>query len=115
MHSVANEYDWADFRPTVRASIRVDPKVLATYTGSYESKDFNEVVLPLDTCHRGEYSNPRRSARPSESGRIGIEAVECFGCGLLIHGDHRRMIGRVHLQPDDVRGLPFEVGPSDCM
>jgi hypothetical protein len=44
MHSVANEYSWADFRPTVRASIHVDPKVLATYAGSYESKDFNLVV-----------------------------------------------------------------------
>jgi CubicO group peptidase (beta-lactamase class C family) len=44
MHSVANEYNWPDFRPTVRASIHVDPKVLETYTGSYESKDFNEVI-----------------------------------------------------------------------
>jgi CubicO group peptidase (beta-lactamase class C family) len=44
MHSIANEYNWPDFRPTVRASIHVDPKVLETYTGSYESKDFKEVI-----------------------------------------------------------------------
>ena len=44
MHSVAKEYDWPDFRPIVRASIHVDPKVLETYAGSYESKDFNEVI-----------------------------------------------------------------------
>ncbi|HZS60309.1 MAG TPA: DUF3471 domain-containing protein [Gemmatimonadaceae bacterium] len=44
MHSVANEHSWADFRPTVRASIHVDPKILATYAGSYESKDFKQVV-----------------------------------------------------------------------
>jgi CubicO group peptidase (beta-lactamase class C family) len=44
MHSVANEYNWADFRPTVRASIHIDPKVLETYKGSHESKDFNMVI-----------------------------------------------------------------------
>jgi CubicO group peptidase (beta-lactamase class C family) len=44
MHSIANEYNWPDFRPTVRASIQVDPKVLETYAGFYESKDFNEVI-----------------------------------------------------------------------
>jgi CubicO group peptidase (beta-lactamase class C family) len=44
MHSIANEYNWPDFRPTVRAWIQVDPKILETYTGSYESKDFNEVI-----------------------------------------------------------------------
>ena len=28
----------------MRVSIHVEPKVLETYTGSYESKDFNEVI-----------------------------------------------------------------------
>lgn len=41
IHSIANEYNWPDMRPTVRTAIHVDPKILETYPGTYElSKDF---------------------------------------------------------------------------
>jgi CubicO group peptidase (beta-lactamase class C family) len=49
MHSVANEYQWPDFKPTVRTAIHVDPKVLATYAGTYElMKGFDLVVTVED-------------------------------------------------------------------
>jgi CubicO group peptidase (beta-lactamase class C family) len=49
MHSVANEYQWPDFKPTVRTAIRVDPKVLASYAGTYElMKGFDLVVTVED-------------------------------------------------------------------
>jgi CubicO group peptidase (beta-lactamase class C family) len=45
MHSVANEYQWPDFKPTVRTAIHVDPKILASYAGTYELvKGFDLVV-----------------------------------------------------------------------
>ena len=49
MHSVANEYQWPDFKPTVRTAIHVDPKVLAGYAGTYElMKNFDLVVTVED-------------------------------------------------------------------
>lgn len=38
MHSIAAEYRWPDYRTTVRAAVAVDPKILGTYTGTYEPK-----------------------------------------------------------------------------
>lgn len=35
MHSIAAEYAWPDWHPAVRASVQVDPKVLAQYAGTY--------------------------------------------------------------------------------
>jgi CubicO group peptidase (beta-lactamase class C family) len=35
MRSIAAEYDWADFHPIVRTEVKVDPKVLARYVGTY--------------------------------------------------------------------------------
>jgi CubicO group peptidase (beta-lactamase class C family) len=36
MQSIAAEYGWADFHPTVRATVKVDAAVLARYVGSYQ-------------------------------------------------------------------------------
>ncbi|HEY1576316.1 MAG TPA: serine hydrolase [Terracidiphilus sp.] len=36
IHSIANEYNWSDMRPTMRTAIHVDPKILDTYAGTYE-------------------------------------------------------------------------------
>ena len=45
MHSVAHEYHWPDFQPTVRTAIQFDPKVLETYAGTYTLfKGFDLVV-----------------------------------------------------------------------
>ncbi|UWZ82206.1 serine hydrolase [Occallatibacter riparius] len=35
MHAIAAEYHWPDWHPTVRTAIQVDPKILATYVGTY--------------------------------------------------------------------------------
>ena len=45
MHSIAAEYHWPDFHPTVRSVVPVDPKILAEYAGTYElMKNFDLVV-----------------------------------------------------------------------
>ncbi|HEY2469073.1 MAG TPA: serine hydrolase [Terracidiphilus sp.] len=45
IHSIAAEYHWPDFQPTVRTAIAVDPKVLEQYTGTYALfKEFDLVV-----------------------------------------------------------------------
>jgi hypothetical protein len=49
MHSVAAEYQWPDFKPTVRTAIHVDPKILGNYAGTYELvKGFDLVVTIED-------------------------------------------------------------------
>ena len=45
MGSLASEYGWPDFHPVVRAGVKVDPSILATYVGTYQlSPDFSIVV-----------------------------------------------------------------------
>lgn len=45
MHSIAKEYNWPDWHPDVRATVQVDPKVLAEYVGTYQlAPNFNLVV-----------------------------------------------------------------------
>jgi CubicO group peptidase (beta-lactamase class C family) len=45
MHSIAAEYGWPDYHPTVRAAVQIDPKILAEYVGTFElHPGFNIVV-----------------------------------------------------------------------
>jgi CubicO group peptidase (beta-lactamase class C family) len=48
MSSIATEYGWPDFRPIVRTSIVVDPKVLAQYVGTYELGPQFSLAITLD-------------------------------------------------------------------
>lgn len=36
MRSIAAAYHWPDFQPKIRATVTVDPKILASYAGTYE-------------------------------------------------------------------------------
>lgn len=40
----------------------------------------------------------------------GIEAVEGLDRRFLIHREHGRVVGRIHVQPDHVRRFGFEIG-----
>jgi CubicO group peptidase (beta-lactamase class C family) len=45
LNSIATEYGWADHHPTVRTAVKVDPKILASYVGTFElEKGFDLVV-----------------------------------------------------------------------
>ena len=46
--SIATEYGWPDFRPIVRSSITVDPKVLAQYVGTYELAPTFSIAMTLE-------------------------------------------------------------------
>jgi CubicO group peptidase (beta-lactamase class C family) len=48
MHSIANEYGWPDWRPTVRTAISVDPKILAKYVGTFELQPGFDLVVTLE-------------------------------------------------------------------
>ena len=49
MRSIAATYHWPDFQPKVHAAVAVDPKILATYVGTYEVEpQFNTVVTMQD-------------------------------------------------------------------
>ena len=44
VRSIASVYGWPDFHPIVRASVAVDPAVLATYVGVYELPTFSIAI-----------------------------------------------------------------------
>ena len=48
MASIATEYGWPDFRPIVRSSVTVDPKVLAQYVGTYELSPTFSIAMTLE-------------------------------------------------------------------
>jgi hypothetical protein len=48
MRSIASVYGWPDFHPVVRASIAVDPTVLATYVGVYELSPRLSIAITLE-------------------------------------------------------------------
>lgn len=49
MRSIAVVYHWPDFQPKAHAAVAVDPKILATYVGTYEVEpQFNMVVTMQD-------------------------------------------------------------------
>jgi len=48
MHSIAAEYRWPDWHPTVRAAIQVDPKLLAGYVGTYELRPGFDMAVTLE-------------------------------------------------------------------
>jgi CubicO group peptidase (beta-lactamase class C family) len=48
IQSIAAEYGWPDFRPVVRASVKVDPAVLAKYVGTYALSDSFSITYTLE-------------------------------------------------------------------
>jgi len=48
MRSIATEYGWPDFRPIVRSSVSVDPKLLAPYVGTYEFDPTFSIAVTLE-------------------------------------------------------------------
>ena len=48
LRSIASVYGWPDFHPMVRATVRVDPSILATYTGIYKLKPAFSMAIMLE-------------------------------------------------------------------
>jgi len=48
MHSVAAEYGWPDWRPTLRTVVPIDPKILAQYAGTYALAPNFDLVLTVE-------------------------------------------------------------------
>jgi CubicO group peptidase (beta-lactamase class C family) len=48
MHSIAAEYEWPDWHPTVRAAVTVDPKVLPQYAGTYALAPNFDLVVTVE-------------------------------------------------------------------
>jgi len=51
MRSIAAAYHWPDFQPKVRAVVTVDPKILATYVGTYELTPKFSLVVTVEDGH----------------------------------------------------------------
>jgi CubicO group peptidase (beta-lactamase class C family) len=47
MRSIAAAYHWPDFQPKVRAVVTVDPKILASYVGTYELRPKFDLVVSV--------------------------------------------------------------------
>jgi CubicO group peptidase (beta-lactamase class C family) len=48
LRGIASVYGWPDFHPIVRASIKVDPAILATYAGLYEVTPTFAIAITLE-------------------------------------------------------------------
>jgi CubicO group peptidase (beta-lactamase class C family) len=51
MRGIAAAYHWPDFQPKVRAAVTVDPKILASYVGTYELRPKFSVVVSVENGH----------------------------------------------------------------
>jgi hypothetical protein len=51
MRSIAAEYNWPDYHPVLRASVPVDPKILADYVGTYELAPNYNLVFAVEGGH----------------------------------------------------------------
>jgi CubicO group peptidase (beta-lactamase class C family) len=48
VRSIASVYGWLDFHPIVRASVKIDPSILSTYTGLYELTPTFSIAITLE-------------------------------------------------------------------
>jgi CubicO group peptidase (beta-lactamase class C family) len=60
VRSVASVYSWPDFHPVVRAVVKVDPGVLATYVGVYELSPTVSIAITLQNGQLMEQTSNRR-------------------------------------------------------
>ena len=51
MRSIATVYHWPDFQPKERAVVTVDPKILATYVGTYELTPTFSLAVTVEDGH----------------------------------------------------------------
>jgi hypothetical protein len=51
MRAIAVSYHWPDFQPKVRAAVPVDPKILASYVGTYELGPKFDLVVTVEDGH----------------------------------------------------------------
>jgi hypothetical protein len=51
MRSIAAAYHWPDFQPKVRATVTVDPKILASYVGTYELRPNLDLAVTVEGDH----------------------------------------------------------------
>jgi CubicO group peptidase (beta-lactamase class C family) len=48
MHSIADEYGWPDYHSTARIALRIDPKILAQYVGTFELRKGFDLAVTLE-------------------------------------------------------------------
>jgi len=51
MRSIAAAYHWPDFQPKVRVAVTVDPKILASYVGTYELTPKFSIAVTVESGH----------------------------------------------------------------
>jgi CubicO group peptidase (beta-lactamase class C family) len=66
MRSIATVYHWPDFQPKVRAVVTVDPKILASYEGTYELTPTFSIVVTVE--------DGRLVTQGSGQGRVQMQA-----------------------------------------
>jgi len=51
LRSIAAEYGWPDFQPTIRTAVAVDPKLLSGYVGTYAVAPGMDLAVTLEEGH----------------------------------------------------------------
>ena len=60
LRGIASVYGWPDFHPIVRARVKVDPAILATYTGEYQLTPAHSITVTLENEQLMLTSNQRK-------------------------------------------------------
>jgi len=60
VRSIASVYGWPDFHPIVRASVKVDPSLLSTYTGVYVLSPTFSITITLENGQLMEQATNQR-------------------------------------------------------
>jgi CubicO group peptidase (beta-lactamase class C family) len=60
VRGIASVYGWPDFHPIVRASVKVDPAILSTYTGIYELTPTFSITVTLENGQLMQQATNRR-------------------------------------------------------
>jgi CubicO group peptidase (beta-lactamase class C family) len=105
VRSIAAVYGWPDFHPIVRTSVKVDPAILATYTGVYEFTPTFSIAITLENGQLMEQAThqPKFPLFPESRSQFFLKVVdariEFFG---EANGQASHLV--LHQNGQDMRG-----------
>jgi hypothetical protein len=105
VRSIASVYGWPDFRPIVRASVKVDPAILTTYAGVYELTPTFSITITLENGQLMERTTNQRKFPlfPESQSKFFLKVVdaqiEFFG---EVNGQISHLV--LHQNSHDTRG-----------
>jgi len=105
VRSIASVYDWPDFHPIARTTVRVDPSILANYTGIYELRPTFSIAITLENGQLMEQATnqPKFPLFPESPSKFFLKVVDAR---IEFFGEANGQISHLvlHQNGHDVRG-----------